>query len=48
MAATRGIEFNSVGGTIEVDATKTLTYPNNLNLSSGTMTKTGAGTLVVH
>jgi T5SS/PEP-CTERM-associated repeat protein/autotransporter-associated beta strand protein len=47
LAATRGIYVTSRGGTIEVDATKTLTYPNNLDLSGGSMTKTGAGTLAL-
>jgi len=45
MAAYRGIYFSSAGGTIEVDATKTLTYPNHLPIPAGTMTKTGGGTL---
>ncbi|MEX2168356.1 MAG: hypothetical protein WD851_03525 [Pirellulales bacterium] len=45
LAATRGITLGSGGGTIEVDATKTLTYPNNLYLTAGTMTKSGAGAL---
>ena len=44
MHVNRGIDFGGTG-TIDVDATKTLTYPNNLNLSAGRMTKTGAGAL---
>ena len=47
MAATRGIEFSANGGTIEVDATKTLTYPNNLQLAIGKMNKTGTGALSI-
>ncbi|MEX2168636.1 MAG: autotransporter-associated beta strand repeat-containing protein [Pirellulales bacterium] len=47
MAATRGISFSFLGGTIEVDATKTLTYPNSLSLSTGMMTKDGAGALAL-
>ena len=45
LAVSRGIEFSFLGGTIEVDATKTLTYPNNLRLAIGKMNKTGVGTL---
>ena len=47
LAATRGITSGLLGGAIEVDAGKTLTYLNNLNVSFGTMTKTGAGALAI-
>jgi autotransporter-associated beta strand protein/T5SS/PEP-CTERM-associated repeat protein len=44
MAATRGIDLTG-GGTIEVDAAKTLTLSTSLILSTGTVNKTGAGAL---
>jgi len=43
----RGINFGSSGGTIEVNATKTLGYENDLDLSAISVTKTGAGTFEV-
>jgi T5SS/PEP-CTERM-associated repeat protein/autotransporter-associated beta strand protein len=43
----RGIDFGSFGGTIEVDATRTLTHERDLDLSASIVSKTGAGTLEV-